>query len=234
MIRKCKFAGIFFDVRTGVLNFGVAVLCAYWHRNQPDLFIAILGGISVDDGNTIDVVGMGRWLLLIAFFLLLATLQFDCLKNVMKFEISRMASFKRWWRLSFLRSQITFFLSFLYCCCVWCAGSVLLYGTIKVETGCLLTFYIHMSMWIAVSSLGNVTTGKNILPGVIIIMEGMLYVGSINWNFPALTGGMYLRIVTAGRVGMLNVYVIEMCVIILCYMMGIFMWKKGYLERWDI
>lgn len=213
------------------LDFVLAVCFAVFLWKMPaeprDGVTALIGGIPADDGNVLELVALGRWLFLIAVFLLLVGRKLYAERSIAVFALSRYAGFGAWWRSHFFRAQAENTTIFAVLCAVW--------GLCKLITGkagaesveAFLAFFLHIGMVTSVLTLGDFVFRRNFLSGLLLVAEGMGYVCSVWHNVPYLACGMYARCSVAkiGGVAFL-IYALEAAVTAGCYFLAPALWKR--------
>ena len=98
--------------------------------------------------------------------------------------------------------------------------------------GAVLFFFLHLSVYMSGIIVCDFVCEKNILPCILIVLEGMLYVLSVDYRLPALAWGMYVHC-TSSEIGIFSpvLCVIKTVLILGCYAIIPVFWKYGIIER---
>ncbi len=214
----------------------LAVVCYsaftwYWSDRVKSIITEILAGISTKTG-VIEVVPLGKWLFLFAFYFFIICRKLSENRRMLAFALYRYKYFETWWKRHFITMHISNFIIFIISCVIW--------GTLELFDGnftnenydVILVFFLHLSVWISVLIAGNIIFDTKITPCILLIFEGMLYIVSVNLNLPFLACGMYVNCSYA-KLGVIAAvaYVIEILIIAICYLAVPKLWKWGHLER---
>lgn len=210
---------------------GFSVLVWSWTDGTKRGITGILGGISTENGNTIELVPLGKWLFLFAFYFLIICRRLYQTKSNLTFALYRYRSFKRWWRHSFMMIHLTDLLIFIGTCAVWGIFGLLSGNPDGEAIAVLAVFSLHLSVWVSILALGNVVFERQLMPCVLLILEGMLYILSVNYDQPVLACGMYVRCACAPPGIAAAVYGAEALIIMVCYFTAPKLWESEYLER---
>lgn len=209
----------------------MAFSCFVWcQADKTDGAITgILGGIP--DYGELELVPMGRWLFLFGFYFLSACRQLGKKRKLGIFTLYRYQSFHAWWKNCFGMTHMANLLVFLIGCAVWELAGLLSGKTGTHEIEIIVVFYLHLSVWISILIVSDIVFEKKIMPCILIIVEAVLYVFSVNYENPYLAGGMYLRCsYRENGIFSVAVYIIEIVIIVICYKIEPFLWKQGIWE----
>lgn len=225
MVTKC------IDKWDALAALAYSVLTWTWTDVSKRGFTGILGGISTENGNTIELVPLGKWLFLFAFyFLIICRKLYQTISNL-TLTVYRYQSFKQWWRHSFMMIHLTDALIFTETCAVWGIFESISGNPDWEAIAVVAVFFLHLSVWVSILEVCNVAFERQIAPCVLLILEGMLYILSVNYDQPVLACGMYVRCVCAAPGIAAAVYGAEAMIIMVCYFAAPQLWKSGYLER---
>lgn len=197
-----------------------------WTDKDDEVIFRILGGIPDYGGRTIEIVPLGKWLFLFGFFFLIACRTINMSQQIKKLQMYRYQKFVKWWSQHFtvvhMVNAFTFFTAYL----IWrliCGEN----GKIEV----VFVFFLHLSCMISILLLFDFI-GKKTVPCILIIIEGMGYVLSVNYDISWLACGMYNRSILFREGGFsVGVFILEIVIILFCYMGAPYLWKKEILER---
>ena len=96
----------------------------------------------------------------------------------------------------------------------------------------VLYFYLHIAMYCAVITVGDLVCEKNLLPCALLVLEAVLYVISVKLAPSYIAFGMYNRC-SFDEFGIITliIYVIKLIVIAVCFYSGRWLWKNGIIEE---
>ncbi|MEZ3429616.1 MAG: hypothetical protein K1W36_05015 [Lachnospiraceae bacterium] len=212
-----------------VICYSVFTWC--WSGQVKSNITEILSGISTE-GSVIEIVPLGKWLFLFAFYFFIICRKLSKNRRMLTFVLYRYRYFETWWRRHFITMHIANFMIFIISCVIW--GTLELFNGIftNENIAVILVFFLHLSVWISVLIAGNIIFNTKITPCILLIFEGMLYIVSVNFNLPFLVCGMYANC-SYHKLGIIAVvaYVIEILIMAICYLTVSKLWKLGYLER---
>lgn len=215
----------------------LAVICYsafvwYWINNTQNAIMEILGGIPNEMGSTIEMVPLGKWLFLFAFYSFIICRKLSKNRKILTFTLYRHRCFKSWWKHHFIAMHITDFLVFVISCSIW--GTLELFNGkwTKENFAIILVFFLHLSVWVSILAVSDIIFERKIAPCILLILEGMLYVCSVNFNLPFLVCGMYVNC-SYPKLGIVSVmaYGIEVLTVAICYLVVPRLWRFGCLER---
>lgn len=231
---KClyKFIRECIDVRDGLAVICYSVFAWYWIDGTKGIIIEILGGIPIENGNMIEIVPLGKWLFLFAFYFLIVCRKLSKSRSILNFTLYRHKYFKLWWKYHFITIHITNFLIFIISCAIWRILEIFDGKSSDGNFAVTIVFFLHLSVWISILTLSDIIFERKIAPCILLILEGMLYIFSVNYNMPYLVCGMYVRC-SYSELGVVAAaaYGIEIFIIAVCYFTAPQLWKFGYLER---
>lgn len=197
-----------------------------WTEKKDEAIFGILGGIPDYGGRTIEIVPLGKWLFLFGFFFLIACRTINMSQQIKNFQMYRHQKFVRWWSQHFavvhMVNVLTFFTAYL----IW-----RLICRENGELEAVFTFFLHLSCMISILLLFDFI-GTKIMPCILIVVEGMGYVLSVNYDIPWLACGMYNRSIFFREDGFsVGIFILETVIILFCYMAAPYLWNKEILER---
>lgn len=243
MKNLCKLVTGYADAWDALLTLLVGLIVFLWTLEPGDIIMGILGGIPVKEGNVIapGIIGIDgiqhlplcKWLFLFAFFLLIACRGLAKAREFMGFSLCRYPSFKAWWGWNFATVHIVVALVYLASCALWLLLG-LAGGRASAEGfPAMLVFYLHLNAMVSVLILGDLLVEKKIVPCILIVIEGLLYVFSVNFRIPALACGMYVRCSYSPQSGMVAIvaYALEIFITVACYAAAPALWRRGRLEQ---
>lgn len=197
-----------------------------WIDKDDEVIFRILSGIPDYGGRTIEIVSLGKWLFLFGFFFLMACRTINMSREIKKFQMYRCQKFIRWWSQYFAVVHMVNALTFLIAYFIWwlvCRENE------KMEV--VFVFFLHLSCMISILLLFDFI-GKKIMPCILILIEGIGYVLSVNYDIPWLACGMYNRSIFFRKDGFsVGILVLEIMIIVFCYVAALYLWNKGILER---
>lgn len=102
----------------------------------------------------------------------------------------------------------------------------------NIQLAIALTFFLHLSGMVSILLMVDYISTVKLAPGILIVIEGVSYVLSVNYNIPWLSCGMYNRSVFVRTDGFgTGALAAELMVIIICFIAVPLLWKKDILER---
>lgn len=197
-----------------------------WHAME------MFGGISFELGDIIDVVGLGRWLLMLAVYFFIIGLKLSMENSIRIFAVYRYSGFYEWWTRHFTRVQKICFIVFILNCAVFGIWDIC-FGQLESSwIADVLYFYLHIAMYCAVITVGDLVCEKNLLPCVLLVLEAVLYVISVKLAPSYIAFGMYNRC-SFDKFGIITliICVIKLIVIAVCFYSGRWLWKNGIIEE---
>lgn len=198
-------------------------------RNQTEYnIIGILGGISDFDTDRIEIIQLGKWLFLFAFYFWFIERKLEKDRKIITFKIYRYGRFQTWWKYHYIKMHWSSFCTYGISCLIWMVAEFGKRGCIKNEFAVILVFFLHLSLWMSILILCDILVYKKIVICILLLAEGLTYIFSVNFKVPCLAFGMYAR--SSGLVAIF-IYMLEVFGIIGCYITGLWLWKKGWLER---
>jgi hypothetical protein len=206
----------------------IALLVFKWPGRHGELIFSCLGGIE-ENGKTIMLLPMGKWLLSYGYFFLIAGIEIRQAKKMCIFSLQRYGTFSSWWRRYFFRIQniillLYFEMIFIWRIIEWASGQ-------KTRNAFLIifTFYLHLSMMISLELCSDLIWEKDVMAAALIVIEGICYIVAEEYKLPWMAGGMYVRSEHFLNYGfqLIAVYVMESVVIVVCYTLVWILWKKG-------
>lgn len=203
-----------------------------WKDKNKDVFLSLIGGIEEYDGEIL-ILPMGRWLFLFGFFFLLAGLEVMKIKRVSYFVCYRHSTFKHWWKKQFIHIHLMVVILFGIALLTW-LGCSIVQGKSLEDIGVIsVTFLIHICLMVTIEICFDVLFSKALTGGILIVVEGVLYIIAEQYQIPWLAGGMYIRSskMLENGFALPVMYVAEILFMLVCYGMILFMWKKGYMEE---
>lgn len=214
----------------------LAVICysvftLYWSSQLKSIVAEILAGISME-GSVIEIVPLGKWLFLFAFYFFIIGRKLSKNRRMLLFVLYRYRYFEAWWKCHFITIHIANFIIFLISCIVWETFDWFNGNFTNESFAVISVFFLHLSAGISVLTAGNILFNAKLTPCILLILEGMLYIVSVNFNLPFLVCGMYVNCsyhslgIIAGAA-----YGVEILIIAICYLTVPGLWKLGYLER---
>lgn len=216
---------------------GLAVICYsffiwYWIDGKKGIIIEILGGIPIENGNMIEIVPLGKWLFLFAFYFFIVCRKLSKSRSILTIALYRHQYFKSWWKCHFITIHITNFLIFIISCAIWRILEIFEGKSGGESFAVMLVFFLHLNVWISILILSDIIFERKIAPCILLILEGILYIFSINYNLQFLVCGMYVRC-SFSQLGIAAaaVYGIEISIIAACYFIAPQLWRYGYSER---
>lgn len=201
-----------------------------WSDKYDGVITSVLGGIETES-DIIDILGLGKWLFLFAvYFLILNKMLVDNRKTLL-FSLYRYRDFKSWWKQYFLRLHITMFLYYLISCIVWYVIGGVTDNSSSHAVEIMIIFYMHLAMYFSIIAAADRILNKSIMPCILILIEGVTYIISVQYRHIVLTFGMYRRMALMdNKWFQVIVPGIEFIVCWLCYFSVIRLWKKDKLE----
>ncbi|MBD5543609.1 MAG: hypothetical protein HDR01_05045 [Lachnospiraceae bacterium] len=198
-----------------------------WTWQKQDPIMEILGGIPDYGGKNIELVPLGKWLFLFAFFLFIVCKEIQTDLKIRKFKLYRYQNFMAWWREHFFSIHFTNGIAFLIAYLIW-AGL----GEMNMQLAAALTFFLHLSSMVSILLAVDYISTVKLAPGILIVAEGVGYVLSVNYDIPWLACGMYNRSVFVRTDGFwIGTLVAEVVVTVICFLAVPVLWKKDILER---
>lgn len=215
-----------------VMTFLFSFLIQKWpDEYHNSTLLSILGGIKVEEGNSINLLAMGRWLFLLGFFLVILGINITMFQKTRSMALYRYKSIKSWWKEYFFTIHKNILLYYIIIIIV-----VLLYNSEKIgldEILVIFTYYLHLCCLISFILAFDVVYRKKAILGIIIIFEGVLYILSVQYSCMWLVPGMYVCsswCIDNGFDGLL-VFAFELVAIVFFWSLIPFLWKKGFFER---
>lgn len=232
MKRLYKFISEYVDVWDASALICYSVFAWHWIDGAKGIITEILGGIPIENGNMIEIVPLGKWLFLFAFYFFIVCRKLSKTESILTFTLYRHKYFKSWWKHYFITMHITDLLIFIISCAIWRILEIFNGKSGDENFAIILVFFLHLSVWISILILSNIIFERKIAPCILLILEGMLYIFSVNYHLPFLACGMYVRcsylklgVVAAAAYG------IEILIIAICYFIAPKLWRFGCLER---
>lgn len=231
-MKKRHIGGLF---HFGLADFGFLIIfmCMVygWSTNETkDTTQMILNGIP--NYGELEILLMGKWLFLLSIFFFMLCRKQAKLKPIQGFILYRKQYFNSWWRQHFWKQYGYFAFGFWISVLLWhcmdlCRGIT--------EFGCVgevLFFFLHLSVYMSGIIVCDFVCEKNILPCILIVFEGMLYVLSVDYRLPALAWGMYVHCAFS-KIGFLSpvLCVIKTVLILGWYASIPVFWKYRIIER---
>jgi hypothetical protein len=203
-----------------------------WINSEKGVITGIIGGIPFANGNIIEIVLLGKWLFLYAFYFFIICRKLGKSKSNIVFTLYRYKYFKTWWRHHFVSIHTTSFFVFIASCAIWRFFDIFYRKSDDEFIAVMLAFFLHLSVWISILALCDVVSERKIAPCILLIVEGMLYIFSVNYNLTFLECGMYVRChYYRMGYGVVAAYGVEILMIAICYFSVPRLWKYGFLER---
>lgn len=209
-----------------------SVFTRFWLEDYECVIEGILGGISTEYGNELELFAMGKWMFLFAFYFFIICRKLSRNRRVLTFTLSRCKSFKEWWNHQFITIHGINFMIFAMNCVIWKVFEAADGKNSSDGMAIIVTFFLHLSVWVSILTLCDVVFESKIVPCIMLVAEGMLYVCSVSFDAPWIACGMYARCSYA-RVGIIAVIIVVIKALVLaaCYLAVPKLWKCGYLER---
>ena len=203
-----------------------------WSDYHSGIISNLIGGIEVSDGEILPIP-MGRWLFIFGWIILIAGIKINRIKRLEVIEIYRHMSFRKWWVNRFVQIQILMLTIYIEMIAIW-------YGLENI-TGrktdnilpIVVTFGLHMSVYIAIEICANILFVKGLGAGILIIMEGMSYVIAEQTRLDSLAIGMFVRSSRCIENGfsLPVIYGLEIILTALCCFFILLIEKGGGLEN---
>lgn len=213
-----------------VLAILISVVTLLWTDNGYSAVRGVLGGIIYSEDGQIDSVGLGKWLFIYGVCFLMTGRKIAEKMQIYKYTVYRSGSFAGWWRKLFTEIQLyTLVILFLYSS-LWLVVDVI-QGTWYRDGMIMVTFYLHCSLYITVFLVSSLFMERNAVPCLLLLLEGMLYCISVKWKLPMLNSGMYVELITAGKIRYYLILMFQMAGIVGLYLLVPKLQKKGCLER---
>lgn len=213
-----------------------AFFAVMWHGEKEGIIFFILGGIKNDMGKQIELLPMGKWLFLFGYFFMIIGMQLARERQSVTLLMHRYGSFYKWWRTHFINIEFLIMILFLSSICIWkCMEFVYEVKSLNFIWICV-TYFIHLICMGAVEISSDILFSSKVMSAILIILEGILYILSIQYSLPWLAAGMFVRSDKYQKDGysILLVYIIEVFIIAICYLAVPVLWKCGWLERREI
>ena len=169
-----------------------AVLVCLWPGYHETVLFSILGGIEENAGEVL-VVPMGRWLFCIGYFCLITGLEVGKVKCLSTVVIYRCENFEKWWRKQFYRINIIVLLLFGEACLIWIGIEKIQGNQSENIIELVVTFSIHLVLLMTFEICGELLCSKGIIAGILIVLEGLMYVLAEQLSNPWFVGGMLIR-----------------------------------------
>ncbi|GFI22826.1 hypothetical protein IMSAGC011_01602 [Lachnospiraceae bacterium] len=226
-----KFIQKYIDLWDALAVICYSVFTWYWSSHVKSIITEILAGIP-NEGSIIEIVPLGKWLFLFAFYFFIISRKLSKNRKILPFILYRYRYFKTWWKRHFIAMHIIDFIIFIISCVIWGMLELFDENFTNENFGIILVFFLHLSVWISVLVVNDIIFSAKITPCILLIFEGMLYIISVNFNLPFLVCGMYVNC-SYSKLGIIAmvVYAIEILTIAICYLIVPKLWKLGYLER---
>lgn len=178
------------------------------------------------------MIPMGKWLFLFAFFFLILCRKQTKYRPLTRYAMYRYGNFDKWWRHHFCGQYGYFSICFWFCCLLRSLVEIVC-GEITwevIETE--LFFFLHLSVYIGIIIFCDFIWKNNYAPCVLLVIEGMLYVFSVDYKMPALSCGMYMHC-SYSKIGIWSVVlcILKLLLIWGCYISVPCIWKKEMAER---
>lgn len=225
------------NLQTFLYSICFALLVGYWSDKRNGLLVGALGGVPDNGSGALELLCLGKWLFLYAFFFFIICRELIVDERIFGFTVYRFRSFKTWWRMHFCsvltaNAVVYTFVSFLW----WTADRINGQSNNKALV-IYMIFLLHLSCMAGIILLFDYLTANKLAPCILIITEGILYVLSVRYRIPWLACGMFCRIAFCVDDGFPAVIcVVEILVTCLCYLAVPLLSKSsaGREKRWRI
>lgn len=199
----------------------------YWTWQKQNPILEILGGIPDYGQKNIEILPLGKWLFLLAFFFFISCKEMHTELKTWIFELYRYQSFKLWWRRHFWGIHLITAQVFLIAYLIWT-----IFGRMNMQLEVAIIFYLHLSSLISILLVADYISTTKIIPCVMLIIEGVGYVLSVNYDVPWIVCGMYNRSIFSRQDGFgLEMIIVEVFVTWICYKLVPILWGKDGRER---
>lgn len=212
----------------GIWDFLVSVLFALlmyaWTWNKGNLVKEIIGGIPYDGTSRLELLSLGKWLFLFAFFLLRVCQKMMAVSQVCILGLYRFGSFRKWWSIHFWKMHLVNGLTFLTVYLIW--G---LLDQMDMEVGTAFVFFLHLNVCVSIVTVADWCGKSKVAPSILIVLEGFFYVLSVCCNFPWLACGMHTRSIFERADGFpVWILVAEVVLTGLCWVIVPILHDKGF------
>ncbi len=212
-----------------VLAILISVVTLLWTDNGYSAVRGVLGGIIYSEDGQIDSVALGKWLFIYGVCFLMTGRKIAEKMQLYKYTVYRSGSFACWWRKLFAETQLYMLVILFLYSSLWLVVDVI-QGTWYRDGMIMVTFYLHCSLYITVFLVSSLFMERNEVPCLLLLVEGMLYCISVKWKLPMLNGGMYVELITAGKIRYCLMLAFQLAGSVSLYLMVPELQKRGCLE----
>lgn len=212
------------------LNFIFSIFCCVECDGVQGIISQILGGIPVQTGE-IEIVLMGKWLFLIAFYLLLTGIELNSRESIRLYALYRYKSYHNWWRKNFYSIQLLMSMLLMESVLLWSGYERINGLSSGSAVQIVFLFWVHMCFLVMLQCLLHLFIQNGMGASILIFLEGIGYLFSLKIkNCGLLTPGiwgMYIRSSLAEKNGFQTILVvfIQLAAIAVCAIFG------DYIER---
>lgn len=209
---------------------GFTIFTWMWSEKNNGVIESVLSGIKIED-NMIKTLNLGKWLFLFAvYFLMLNRIMVENKKMIL-FSLYRYKDFKEWWRHHFMLLQKKMLFYYLLCCIIWYLIEIVTNNHSENIIPIITIFYIHIAMFFSVLIAANQIFDKSITPCVLILIEGLSYIASVQYPTIVMTCGMHCTMATIENIWFKIILLVMQAIICyFSYFLVVFLWKKDKLE----
>ncbi len=228
-MRRRRWPQLYVQKTDIVLAILISVVTLLWTDNGYSVVRGVLGGIIYSEDGQIDSVALGKWLFIYGVCFLMTGRKIVEKMQIYKYTVYRSGSFACWWRKLFAETQLYMLVILFLYSSLWLVADVI-QGTWYRDGMIMITFYLHCSLYITAFLVSSLFMERNEVPCLLLLVEGMLYCISVKWKLPILNGGMYVELITAGKIRYCLVLIFQLAGSVSLYLVVPELQKRGCLE----
>lgn len=228
-MRRRRWPQLYVQKTDIVLAILISVVTLLWTDNGYSAVRCILGGIIYSEDGQIDSVALGKWLFIYGVCFLMTGRKIAEKMQIYRYTVYRSGSFACWWRKLFAETQLYMLVILFLYSSLWLVADVI-QGTWYRDGMIMITFYLHCSLYITIFLVSSLFMERNEVPCLLLLLEGMLYCISVKWKLPILNGGMYVELITVGKIRYCLVLIFQLAGSVSLYLVVPELQKRGCLE----
>ena len=209
---------------------GSALFVWMWSDKSCGVIYSILGGIEIEN-HQINLLKLGKWLFIFAVYFFIFIKKLTDNRKTRLLSLYRYESFKDWWKCFFLNSQLSMFGIYIINCLFFYVLEFITNNHSNHIIEIIFIFYVHLATLLSIIIACNQIITKSIIPCVLIILEGIAYLLSVQYSLLILSCGMYSSMSKIDNKCMVIIAVLAQLLISgISYSTVVWLWKKDNLD----